>query len=415
MSYQDRMRWRSSFLCTLLLLLPFDIIAQQHSPRVCLTPEVTQRYIDSLGVEPRQPLRSFHRMQDRLRIIPVVFHIVHQGGIEKIPEHIIHSQIEALNEAFGRYGSGSNTDPVGADTRIRFCLASKNPQGQPTTGINYLESPQTNMTIEREMALKNLGRWDQKRYLNIWVVRQVDGHSTTQGYSYLASQAAGDAVDGIVMGFRFVGRNSFTSIYNEGKTLAHEVGHYLDLRHTWGGSTADAGGCGSDDGIWDTPLCSAAFFAQPPNCAKPIQCGYVRQTENYMDYSTDECMFLFTEGQKQAMVNALERYRPSLISYSNLVATGCAEGMADSLAPGKDVVEVFFNPENRTLLVNSLFPERKQVELVMVNMMGQEVMAVQLEAVVQQTVINLHHIANGMYMVHFRGGSVEETKKIVVF
>jgi len=268
-------------------------------------------------------------------IIPVVVHVIHTGGVENISDDLIKSQIEVLNEDFGHYGA-YNTDSRGVDTRIRFCLAKIDPNGQPTTGINHIYSQYTDLITsnDSELLTKDLSIWDPRKYMNFWIVKTIDGSSTIQAYSYLPRYSQGPvyAGDGIVVLYKYFGRGgNFSTFYNLGRTATHESGHYFDLLHTWGRDGPGYGGCDDDDGIFDTPVCSLEYFSSPLNkCNHPIQCGNVRMIENFLDYSTDACMSLFTAGQANKMISTIQRYRSELVYPQNIVACGCG-GIYDSL------------------------------------------------------------------------------------
>lgn len=290
--------------------------------------------------------------------IPVVVHILYppdslygRGGHLTLEQ--VRSNIEVLNEDFRRiFGSrGYNQHPVGTDAQIEFCLATRDSSGAPSQGIVYVPyagSATHNMGNDRPM--KDVSRWPTDRYLNIWVVQNISG---ALGYSFLAEWMDGNPdrtfVDGVVVSARYMGsrdkqaNQSFwlDDTYELGRTLTHEVGHYLNLWHTWG----DVNDCSGDDYVDDTPTCSGSFFGCPPNPSRPMQCGFPRQTENYMDYTDDPCMSVFSVGQSTRMHTALNffSFRQQLWDSLNLITTGCADPeflVADSLLLERDTVEL---------------------------------------------------------------------------
>jgi len=276
-------------------------------------------------------------------IIPVVVHVIHMGGAENISDQLIKSQIDVLNEDYGHYGS-TNTDPRGTDTKIRFCLAKKDPWGNPTTGINRVFSEYTDLVGEDELLTKSLSTWNPRKYLNFWIVRTINGSSNIQAYSFLPSNSGGPAYagDGVVVLYKYFGKGgNFSSLYNLGKTSSHESGHYFNLMHTWGRDLPGYGDCNDDDGIEDTPNCSLEYYSSPANkCFHPVQCGNVRMIENYLDYSTDACLTLFTPGQSAKMIAAIHQYRPELVSPENLNDCGCRD-IYDSL---NNVIDIQLYP-----------------------------------------------------------------------
>lgn len=327
--------------------------AQDHDHRLCgqeaLKLKQQQRGREQAINESREAFNRFlaqweqsgaENVQSILKI-PVVVHVMHAPGeaygVESnITDEQILSQIEVLNEDFRRItGSrGFNNSPVGADTELEFCLATRDPAGQPSTGIVRVPySGSTNFQLSQDLAMKNLSRWNTNRYLNIWIVKSIQ--SGILGYAYLPADLDGDpqrtSIDGLVIGARYFGSRekqpvgqtfNLDNTFGLGRTATHEIGHYLNLLHTWGD-----GGCEVDDGVGDTPLCSGQYFGCPPSPARPVQCGFSRMVENYMDYSDDACFNIFTQGQKTRMRAAMQFYsfRASLSNQLNLVATGCSD------------------------------------------------------------------------------------------
>lgn len=288
-------------------------------------------------------LKSYEEAENVQRVyrIPVVVHVMHQPGEaygvqSNITDEQIMSQLEVLNEDFRKQlGSrGFNNHPVGADTEIEFCLATRDPDGNLSNGIVRMPySGSTNFQLSQDRNMKDLSRWPTNRYLNIWIVKSIQ--SGILGYTYLPEMLLNDSdrvsIDGLVIGARFfgskdkqgVGQNFFLdNTFGYGRTATHEIGHYLNLLHTWGG-----GGCEIDDQVDDTPLCSGEYFGCPPSPARPNQCGFDRMIENYMDYSDDICFNIFTQGQKTRMRAAMQFYgfRATLVSALNMATTGCTD------------------------------------------------------------------------------------------
>lgn len=240
--------------------------------------------------------------------IPLVFHIVHSASnpASNVSDEDIWAHIQILNDLFRRNNADASEtlpvfQPFAADTELEFCLAVRNPDGHPTTGITRTETT-TNTWVSSQNFMKrsaNGGKdaWPTDQYLNIWVCNEIvnpDGDNLG-GYSYVPGNAPSADVEGVAL--------IYTVIDDAAKTTAHEVGHYLSLFHPWGQSNS-AAGCFEDDLVSDTPI-----TAEPVNFNCPLtqnSCSnespdYNDMVQNYMDYSNENCQNLFTLGQKARM------------------------------------------------------------------------------------------------------------------
>ncbi len=258
------------------------------------------------------------------KVIPVVFHIIHNNGPEKISIEQCKASLEALNRDFRRqYGTRGGS--MGVDTEIEFSLASLDPSGFTTSGVTYTQSYLTNHNINNDYNLKQLIIWDTQRYMNIWVVKEIGGGNggTVLGYAYYPGVVVD--LDGIVIRADCIGSREIfpqgvyfgDNIYN--RTLTHEVGHYLNLPHTFDG------GCASGDYIDDTPLVAEPNYGSAKrinSCDNDMPTDLPDQVRNYMDYASDHVADMFTDGQKQEMLAALNIFRSTLISNTNLMLTG---------------------------------------------------------------------------------------------
>lgn len=279
--------------------------------------------------------------------IQVVFHVVHNTEAQNLPDEVILNQMEILNADYRRLNpDAENTRdiflPIAADTHIQFVLASEDPDGNPTNGINRVETDRSSFEFDLlsqditvdEVKFSETGgadAWDPDRYLNIWVCN-ITATLGAQifGFAYPPLGAPNwegfftsipEGVEGVVVHYTTVGSNNPSAgddnfSGNEGgRTLTHEVGHYLGLRHTWG--DAFFNGCGSDDGIEDTPNISSnnnfSCNFDLNTCTEIDGEDFPDMGENYMDYNQDNCVNMFTQGQVDAMRFALENFRPELI------------------------------------------------------------------------------------------------------
>ncbi|WP_339887328.1 M43 family zinc metalloprotease [uncultured Flavobacterium sp.] len=247
--------------------------------------------------------------------IPVVVHVIHNGDAYGVSENIsdeqVQSQITVMNQDFRRIVGtpGYNTNTVGVDTQIQFALAKVDPSGNPTNGIDRQNLCQESFsTGEINSTVKPTTFWDPTLYMNMWSVNFTDasllGYAQFPDASGLGGlNASGGAAntDGVVAGYKFFGSSAlasgaFQAPYDRGRTMTHEVGHWIGLRHIWGD-----GGCNVDDFCADTPAAASSNFGCPVGTDSCPAAG-VDMIENYMDYTDDTCMNIFTQNQKDRMV-----------------------------------------------------------------------------------------------------------------
>lgn len=259
-------------------------------------------------------------------VIPVVFHIVHAGGSENISDEQVWSAIEVMNEDYSASNPDlGNTIPefegIIADVGIEFRLAKIDPDGNCTNGINRVYDEDTNDATDGNIKNGEAAIWDRSSYLNIWVVRVIEGN--TVAYAYFPANWS-NQVDGIMVQSTAVGRIGTSNDYNS-HTLSHEVGHYLRLNHVWGSSNTPglASNCNMDDFVNDTPETLGRQWSGQVCDLYDETCGSLDNVQNQMDYSW--CSTMFTEGQKTRMITALNSStgsRNQLWTDANLEETG---------------------------------------------------------------------------------------------
>ena len=237
--------------------------------------------------------------------IPVVVHVIHNTAVpqQNISDAQINSQIAVLNEDFRRTNADHVNVPslfssLKADSEIQFVLANTTPTGAATSGITRKASTRaswgTNNDCKR-LSSGGVDPWDPSRYLNIWVCNIGGG---ILGYAQFPGGAA--ATDGVVVSPQYFGSSTkgtgfyLSAPFDRGRTATHEVGHWLNLRHIWGDAN-----CGNDF-VADTPTQQTSNGGCPA-FPKP-SCGNTSDMwMNYMDYTDDRCMYMFSLGQKDRM------------------------------------------------------------------------------------------------------------------
>lgn len=259
------------------------------------------------------------RNDDEVYVIPVVFHVVHEYGVENISYEDIQAAVDQMNRDYRKMREDTGTiksefKSIAADTKIEFRLARKDPNGNCTMGVTRTYSSSTNHGDESTKYIS--GSWDNTKYLNIWTVKSMSSNGVA-GYSYYPGTASSE-VDGIILLYNYISR-----------ALTHEAGHYLNLPHPWGStnSPGEPGNCDIDDGIDDTPNTIGHT-----SCAlNDVTCGSLDNVQNFMDYSY--CYRMFTKGQAAVMratLNSDVAGRNNLWSPQNRVATGTDDDYIDT-------------------------------------------------------------------------------------
>ncbi|MEO8512170.1 MAG: M43 family zinc metalloprotease [Ignavibacteria bacterium] len=232
--------------------------------------------------------------------IPVVVHVVWNTAQQNISDEQILSQIDVLNRDFRRLNTDTSLTPapwksLGADCQIEFRMARRDPTGNPTLGITRTQTSITEFGLSNTLKFTAQGghdAWDRDRYLNLWSCNlgsQLLGYATFPG--------GNASLDGVAIGYNYFGTTGVLAPpYNKGRTATHEVGHWLWLYHIWGD---DNGSCSGSDLVGDTPNQAAEFYGCPTyptvDACSPVSPGVMFM--NYMDYTDDACMNLFTQGQ----------------------------------------------------------------------------------------------------------------------
>lgn len=282
--------------------------------------------------------------------IPVVVHVLYNNSTENISDAQIMSQIAVLNADFKRMNSDAGNTPsifqgVAADVEIQFCLASVDPNGNTTTGITRTSTSKSFFRLNDDMKKNSKGginAWPCGSYMNLWVCDLQSGYL---GYAQFPGGSC--ATDGVVIDYAYFGTIGTATVpYHLGRTATHEVGHWLNLRHIWGD-----GGCSVDDFVADTPPAGGANYTGAPcTFPGPNTCNtgagdLPDMFQNYMDYSDDACMNLFTAGQKGRMRTLFDAggARASLLSSTACGGTPpppptptCTDGIQNGNETGVD-------------------------------------------------------------------------------
>ena len=350
----------STLVCSILTI--FLMFGCKDELRRCVSDEAHQALLNkdsTIGIREREIEKSIENHyklfqnqngEEGLRgghiIIPVVVHVLYNNSTSdptNVPDAKINEQLDRLNTDFRKLNTDASSVPsafagVAADSRIEFQLAKRDPNCLATTGItrNLVTKTQFDYPSNEAKFTSSggLDAWDTKKYLNVWVVPRICDGSGCGYLGYSSFPADPPNTYGFVVAYNYLGNSARP--FDLGRTAVHEFGHFFNLRHIWG----DRGQCGATDFIADTPpqqggtnpIAVGANFGRPtypfqPNtCTRPDGIGGASVTNtngdmfmNYMDYTDDRAMFMFTQGQVDRMVATLYTTMSDLLSSDALI------------------------------------------------------------------------------------------------
>ena len=361
----------------MLLLAMFCCLSADMGAQRCLSAELRNNQVEH-RVQAEKWQRILEDIQSGVDLIsqsenvirgttriPIVVHVLWRQPVQNISDAQIASQIEVINEDFRLMNQNFDQTPerfktLADDIELEFCLANMTPSGMPTNGIVRRQVREADIGLGTNYFSTSRGgstAWDPHRYLNIWV---CELGPDLLGFATFPGMADPPESDGIVVQPQFFGRTgsaSNSAPNHLGRTLTHEIGHYLGLEHLWGPTI---GGCDEDDHVEDTPEQELETYDCPlfpvRDICTPQFPGIM--FNNYMDYTDDECMTMFTRGQKTRMWAALSTVRPALITGSLCSSVSHADPTRTN--KGIDIIE---NPVGDQLCFNRLLPPLTKIQI----------------------------------------------------
>lgn len=415
-----------TFLLGLLLFSVFELSAQ----RECATQQYL-KYLLGADAQTARNIRDVEIFTQRMSTqgtgsanrlaaeyiirIPVVVHVLYNTTAQNISDAQVKSQIDALNRDFRRLNADSVNTPLpfkslAADVQIEFALATADPKGRATTGIVRKATGVTYWQMDDKIKYSEQGgdnAWDSRYYLNIWVgnTRSLLGYSSVIG-------APADK-DGIVINTSAFGTLNMSGAYDNGRTAVHEAGHWLGLKHIWGDAL-----CG-DDGIYDTPT-QSGFTTSCPTGIRTSSCGSNPAGDmymNYMDFTNDACLNLFTTGQKEHMRSLFEDGAPrySLLLSKGLNAPWTEESLPEEAIPvviAPAQLKLYPNPTSSELVLDFEYDASwigKEVKIL--NMNGVVISIVLVSSKTQK--VPLSTFTPGVYFIQGINGNKKISQKFI--
>ena len=354
--------------------------------------------------------------------IPVVVHVLWNKAVENISDAQILSAINVLNEDFNRKNADASKTPslftsVAGAADVNWCMAVQDPQGKPTNGIIRIQTTKTGFATDN--GAKKSGAsfggsdaWPTDKYFNIWCVNFTDQQLLGYGEFPTNVQTNTHGFCATYKAFGLGGAN--VAPFNLGRTGTHEVGHCFNLKHIWG----DEAQCAADDGVTDTPQQKSEnygvkTFPQGPSAAGGC-CTASDQSSmfmNYMDYTDDGAMNIFTKGQVTRMLAVLNTGPYSKYNLSKgctPVATGLNEFDAAS------IFNLSPNPTNGLITLTIKSALEKNAIVNVKNILGETMSTISLNALGENVSIDLSHHADGVYFIELINNGKVLTQKLIL-
>jgi hypothetical protein len=402
----------------IIFLILFSTLVSNAFAYGCRTTGYMKNAASSFSVE-TDTLKNRDTLKDEVIIIPVVVHVLYNTSDQNISDAEVLSQITVLNNDYRRKNADTINTPmpfkkVAADTRIQFCLAKVDQQGKYTTGIIHKYTKQAKFFADDGMKFSSTGgddAWDATKYLNIWVCNLSAEDSAEQTLAYTVLPGSPLEKDGVVIKYNVFGTiGNLYAPYNKGRTTTHEVGHWLGLKHLWGDSE-----CG-DDGIADTPPQQKGNNGCPsfPHISSCSINSYGDMFMDFMDFTNDACMNMFTEGQKAEMRSlfALGNFRNSFLN-STVCDSSNAEGgplPKDSSTTLK--ITTYPNPFNNVINIVATTDSGIVGKILKIySISGQLCLTKIIQS--QQTILNVSKLPSGIYILKIAGNKSESVYKLI--
>lgn len=345
--------------------------------------------------------------------VPVVVHVVYNTPAQNISDAQIQSQIDRLNKDFRNL----NTDKLpsthaffslASDAGIDFCIAKIAQNGSATTGITRTSTATIQFSDNDDVKFASSGgedAWNATKYLNIWVCN-LSGDLL--GYAQFPGGAA--STDGVVIGYKNFGTTGIVEApYDLGRTATHEIGHWLNLEHIWGDDEFFPDKCSESDNVSDTPNQET----QTTGCPSTVKTDNCTTTppgimyQNYMDYTDDACMVMFTNGQIIRMKAVFNVARASIVTSNKCSSTTGINTQQ------KVQLKIYPNPIQNYLTIEGLPKSKSKFYLVDIfNIIGEKVYSTKITT--EDSMIEMADFRTGTYVITIYNDEFSVTQKLTV-
>jgi hypothetical protein len=348
-------------------------------------------------------------------IIPVVVHVVYNKPEENISDLQVRSQIEVLNQDYNRLNPDSIKTPfpfrsLAGRMNVQFRLATVDPDGNGTSGITRYNTTTAQFTDNDKVkhfssdGKGGTNAWDTKKYLNLWVCNMG---SNLLGYAQFPGTGNEDE-DGVVINYRFFGNiGNVVYPYDKGRTATHEIGHWLNLYHIWGD---DGQACSGSDNVNDTPNQTKETYSCPsfPQYDSCTSAGNGIMFMNFLDYTDDACMNMFSKGQVTRMISVM-----NIEPRTNILVDGSKlTGINEAFSPKRNLVRVFPNPSRGKLLIENTTHEKLNIKVY--SMLGNLVLERVLDTDYEGPEIDLREQPDGVYIVELKARTFVQINKLIL-
>ncbi len=345
-------------------------------------------------------------LQDQIRnsnhlrsiiVLPVVIHIAYHESKDSLSHYYIFEQIEQLNRDFNRLNDNLRNVPDIfkndiADVGIKFCISYMNEDGnielgieQKSVNISYFGDQTDDLGNPRlkYSILDGFDSWDSHSFINIWV---ADFENMSGEASFPGTEIA--ELDGILIDYEhFGGKN---------RTLTHEMGHFLNLKHLWGMDE----NCNNDDMVSDTPSQESANYNCPSH--PHISCGTADMFMNFMDFSDDDCSSFFTTGQMERMHQSLVLFRTELLDKAVCQQTNISFNLE---------TDIYLTQNDEGIIVSFRHIPTEKINLRIYDVTGRFILKKEMVSNYTEIIDNTI-MTTGIYFLHFSSNDNSITKSM---